>query len=63
MFAKMMYKNCPIIFPNRVTHLKLVEHDMFDFDIIFGMDWLHSCFAFVDCRTRVANINFPNEPV
>ena len=27
------------------------------------MDWLHDCFAFIDCRTRIFKFNFPNEPV
>ena len=36
---------------------------MLDFDIILGMDWLHTCFESIDCRTRVVRFNFPNEPV
>ena len=36
---------------------------MLDFDVIFGMDWFHVCFASIDCRTRVVKFNFPNEPV
>ena len=27
------------------------------------MDWLHACFASIDCRTRVVKFNFPNEPI
>ena len=36
---------------------------MIDFDSIFGMDWLHACFASIDCRTRVIKFNFTNDPV
>ena len=36
---------------------------MLDFDIIFGMDWLHACFAFIDCKIRVVKFNFPNEAI
>ena len=36
---------------------------MVDFDLILGMDWLHVCFASIDCRTRVVMFKFPNEPV
>ena len=36
---------------------------MVDFDVILGMDWLHACFASIDCRTKVVKFNFPNEPV
>ncbi|XP_069155800.1 uncharacterized protein [Solanum lycopersicum] len=36
--AKRVYKNFPIMLPNRVSYVDLVELDMFDFDIILGMD-------------------------
>ena len=49
--------------PNRVTHVKLVEPDIVDFDVISGMDWLHDRFASIDCRTRIVKFNFTNEPV
>ena len=40
--AKRGYKNCPIMFPNRVSYVDLVEIDMLDFDIILGTDWSHA---------------------
>ena len=61
--VKRVYRNCPISLPNRVSYVDLVKLDMLDFDIILGMDWLHACFASIDCRTRVVRFNFPNEPV
>ena len=36
---------------------------MVDFDVILGMDWLHSCYALADCRTRIVRSLFPNEPI
>ena len=60
---KNMYRNCTIMLPNRVSYVELVELDMFDFDVILGMDWLHVCFASINCRTRVVKFNFPNNPV
>ena len=60
--SKRVYRNFPIMFPNRVSNVDLVELDMFGFYIILGMDWLHSCFATIYCRTRVVKLNFPNEP-
>ena len=60
---KRVYQNFPISLPNRVSYIYLVELDMLDFDIILGMDWLHACFASIDCRTRVVKFNFPNKPV
>ena len=61
--GKRVYRNYPIILPNRVSYVELVELDMVDFDVILGMDWLHACFASIYCRTRVVKFNFPNEPV
>ena len=39
----------------------LVELPMHDFDIILGTDWLHSCYACFDCRSRVVKFHFPDE--
>ena len=61
--TKIVYQNFPIMLPNRVSYVDLVELDMFDFDIILGMYLLHSCFSSIDCRTRVVRFKFPNEPV
>ena len=36
---------------------------MVDFDVISAMDWLHDCFASIDCYTRIVKFNFPNEIV
>ena len=35
---------------------------MLEVDVILGMDWLHACYASIDCRTRVVTFQFPNEP-
>ncbi|XP_075092312.1 uncharacterized protein LOC142172563 [Nicotiana tabacum] len=47
----------------RATTTDLIELEMVNFDVIMGMDWLYSCFAKLDCRTRVMRPEFPNEPV
>ena len=41
----------------------LLEVDKVYFDVILGMDFLHACYASIDCRTRVVNFQIPNEPV
>ena len=51
--CKRVYRNCPIIFPNRVTYVELVELNMLYFDVLLGMDWLHALYVSIDCRTRV----------
>ncbi|XP_069155744.1 uncharacterized protein [Solanum lycopersicum] len=61
--AKRVHRNYPIKFPNRVTYVEIVELDMFDFDVVLGMNWLHVCFASIDYRMRVVKFNFPNEHI
>lgn len=48
---------------HRVSHADLVEIDILDFDIILGMDWLHSCHASIDCKIHVVKFKFPNESI
>ncbi|WMV19054.1 hypothetical protein MTR67_012439 [Solanum verrucosum] len=61
--AKRLYRKCLVSLSHRVTLVDLVELDMLDFDVILGMDWLHSCYASIDSRTRVVKFQFPNEPI
>ena len=49
--AKRVYRNCPMMLPNRVSYVDIVELDMLDFDNILGMDWFHACFSSIGCRT------------
>jgi len=49
--AKRVYRKCHVSLSHRVTHVNLVQLDMLDFDVILGMDWLHECHAYIDCRT------------
>ena len=58
--SKRVYRNYPIILPSRVSYVELVELNMLNFDVIWGMDWLHACFSSIDCRTRVVKFKFPN---
>ena len=61
--ARRVYINCPIIVSQKVTFENLVELEMVDFDVILGMDWLHSSYASVNCRTRIVRFQFPDEPI
>lgn len=45
------------------TVADLVELDMIDFDAILEMDWLHSCYSTLDCRTIKVSFSFPNKLV
>ncbi|KAF3684468.1 hypothetical protein FXO38_00255 [Capsicum annuum] len=59
--AKRVYRNCVVSIHGRETVADLIELDMIDFDAILGMDWLHSCYATLDCRTRKVSFPFSNE--
>ncbi|XP_070003090.1 uncharacterized protein [Nicotiana sylvestris] len=61
--AARVYRNYVVTVCGRATTADLIELGMVDFDVIMGMDWLYSCFAKFDCRTRVMRLEFPNEPV
>ncbi|KAH0650175.1 hypothetical protein KY284_030087 [Solanum tuberosum] len=54
---------CPISLSHKVTLVDLVELDMLELDVIFGMDWMHSCYASIDCTTHVVKFQFPNETI
>ncbi|WP_353805583.1 hypothetical protein, partial [Acinetobacter baumannii] len=55
------YKDCPIVVCGKTMCAHLVELSMHDFDVILGIDWLHSCYACMDCHSRVVRFHFPNE--
>ncbi|XP_070017341.1 uncharacterized protein [Nicotiana sylvestris] len=61
--AAQVYRGCVVTVRGRGTMADLIELGMVDFDVIIGMDWLYSCFAKLDCRTRTMRLEFPNEPV
>ena len=56
-----VYKDCLIVVCGRTMCADLVELPMHDFDVILGMDWLHNCYACLECRSRVVRFHFPNE--
>ncbi|WP_368859988.1 hypothetical protein [Microbacterium sp. C7(2022)] len=61
--AERVYRDCVVSIYHRDTLADLIELEMVDFYVILGMDWLHACYASVDCRTRTVKFQFPNEPV
>ena len=51
--AKRVYRSFPIMLPNRVSYVDLVELDMLDFDYILGIAWFHACFASIDVEQEL----------
>nr|GFA74149.1 retrotransposon protein, putative, Ty3-gypsy subclass [Tanacetum cinerariifolium] len=46
------YQNCPLQFDDKIRSANLFLLDMYDFDIILGMDWLINHRATIVCHTR-----------
>jgi hypothetical protein len=46
------FVNCPLRFDDRIRPANLLPLDMFDFDVILGMDWLALHKATIDCHAR-----------
>ncbi|KAH0713639.1 hypothetical protein KY289_009598 [Solanum tuberosum] len=59
--ARRVYRGCTVEIIDRQTSVDLVELEMVDFDVIMGMYWLASCYANVECRTKIIRFQFPGE--
>ncbi|GKF91136.1 putative reverse transcriptase domain-containing protein, partial [Tanacetum coccineum] len=46
------YQNCPLQFDDKIRSANLFPLDMYDFDIILGMDWLVNHRATIVCHTK-----------
>nr|GEZ23958.1 putative reverse transcriptase domain-containing protein [Tanacetum cinerariifolium] len=46
------YQNCPLQFDDKIRSANLFSLDMYDFDIILGMDWLINHRAIIVCHTK-----------
>lgn len=54
-----LYKVCVISIGGKDTLVDLIELDMVNFDVILGIDWLHSCYDSLDCRTYKVIVQIP----
>ncbi|XP_070022346.1 uncharacterized protein [Nicotiana sylvestris] len=63
MIARRVYRGWTVMICSCQTSANLFELEMVDFDVIIGMDWLASCYANVDFRTKMERFQFPGEPV
>lgn len=59
--ARMVCRNCVVSILSRDIVDDLIEHDIVDFDAILRIDWLHSCYATLDCKTRKVTFSFTKE--
>ncbi|XP_070054963.1 uncharacterized protein [Nicotiana tomentosiformis] len=61
--ARRVYRDYIVLVLSRSTVADLIELDMVEFDVIMGMNWLASCYANVDCRSKMVRFQFLGEPV
>ncbi|XP_070039082.1 uncharacterized protein [Nicotiana tomentosiformis] len=61
--ARRVYKDHIVVVHSLSTVADLIELDMVEFDVIMGMDWLASCYANVDYRSKMVRLQFPREPI
>jgi len=62
-FAKRVYIGCAVSISSIETMVDLFELDIIDFYVILGMDWLHSWYGYLNCRTLKVVFKFPNDSV
>ncbi|KAH0633445.1 hypothetical protein KY284_036231 [Solanum tuberosum] len=58
-----VYRGYTIEIIDRQTFVDLVELEMVDFEVIMVMDWLASCYANVECQTKIVGFHFLGEAV
>ena len=61
--TKTVFHYCLVFINHKNNMVNLVELGMVDFCVILCMDWLHACYASVDCRSWGIKFQFQNEPV
>ena len=61
--TRSVYRGFVVSFYGRETLIDLIELDMINLNSIFGIDWLHLCYASLDFITHKVIFKFPNELV
>ncbi|XP_070011163.1 uncharacterized protein [Nicotiana sylvestris] len=61
--VRWVYRSCDVKIHDRHMLADLHELEMVDFDIIMCMDWLSSCYANIDCWTKIVRFNFPSKTI
>ena len=57
-----IFKGCEILIDGVVLKVNLIPLEMYDFDVILGMDWLSTHRALVDCFTKKVVFRKPGFP-
>lgn len=59
--AKRVYRGGAVSVCSKRALVDLFDSDMVDFNVILGIDWLHSCYASLDYRTSKVVFRLPGE--
>ena len=59
--SRYSFKAYPIKIEDRVLFADLVILDIYDFDVILGMDWLCKYYANIDCHKKIVFFQPPSE--
>ena len=62
LFSRRRLLNCDVRVGDHDLPADLVVLDIYDFDVILGMDWLEENFANIDCRMKVVTFSIPGSP-
>ena len=57
-----IFKGCEILVEGIVLKANLISLEMYDFDVILGMDWLFNHHASMDCFTKKIVFKKPRYP-
>ena len=61
MLSNYWLRSVPIVIVGRELSVDLVILDMFDYDVIIGMDFLSKYGATINCKSRSVNFKPPGE--
>ena len=55
-FIEYVYKDCPVKIGDVEMKVDLLPLDLYDFEMILGMDWLVTYRAQIDCFTKTVTL-------
>ena len=55
-----LFKNIPIKIGEFILYANLIEIEMYNFDVVLGMDWLTTHFSMIDCRRKYVRFSPSN---
>ena len=61
LFSTYWLKHVPVLISDRELYVDLVVPQMYDYDVILGMDWLSKYNATIDCRKKKVNFKLLGE--